>query len=143
MIAQFALTAFIGVYSGEGIWHDSASQSKPYRIQMKIEMRSNATVRLWFQHLFYEENNSVIEQAIEFTPQENGFFSMVLVGTEIHGSGYCSKDICHYTIPIPNNQIEVTYFFLPNEVRIVGSAEKNSHGNKIWWKETVMLKKIE
>lgn len=139
-MTELALIAFVGFYTGKGVWHDSVSQSKPYHVEMKIEALPNAQARLWFKHLFYEENNSVIEQSIEFTPENNGFFSISLPGTPLKGTGYCSKDICHYTIPIPENNIEVTYFFEPSHrIRIVGSAQKNSDGNRIWWEETVKL----
>lgn len=142
MTMALALAAFIGTYSGEGTWYDSSSDSKDYRVEMKIETLQDSKVRLWFKHLFYQENDSVIEQTIEFVPERNGFSSISLVGTPVTGSAYCAKDACHYSIPLPGNLVEVTYFFSESGViRIVGSAEKNVHGHRIWWEEQVQLEK--
>jgi len=134
------LVSFVGTYAGEGAWYDSASETKPYKVDMTIETLSEGKTRLWFKHLFYEENNSVIEQTIDFTPEPNGFFSISLVGTPLGGSGYCTSSTCHYTISLPDNTIEVTYIFNQSgEIKIVGSATRNAQGRRIWWEENVTL----
>ncbi len=126
----------LGTYTGEGVWHDSASISHKYAIEMRIEKLPTGNFRQWFKHTFFEEGNQVIEQTVDFLFRENGIFDLALVGTPIKGRGYCSKSACHYSIPVPNNLVEVTQFFAPDgSIRGIGSAEKNAQGNYIWWEE--------
>src|SRR5262249_19640304 len=86
------------------------------------------------KHTFFEEGNSVIEQTVEYSFTKNGIFNLSLVGTPIQGRGYCSRDACHYSLPVQQNLVEVTQFFHEDgKIRILGSAEKNAQGNYVWW----------
>ena len=140
MITETAivLAAFVGSYSGEGVWHDNAEISHKYKIEMRLEKLPNGNFRQWFKHVFFEEGNQVIEQTADYVFSKNGIFSLSLVGTPLNGRGYCSKDACHYSLPLPNNLVEVTQFFSDDgTIKNIGSAEKNAQGNYIWWEEKV------
>src|SRR5262245_52397723 len=138
METGIALALAVGNYVGEGTWHDSTNASHRYQIEMRIERLGNGNVRQWFKHIFFEEGGQVIEQTADYVFRENGIFDLLVVGAPLQGRGYCSVDACHYSLPIPNNLVEVTQFFFPGgSIKTIGSAEKNAQGNYIWWEEQV------
>jgi hypothetical protein len=136
------LALSLGTYIGQGVWHDSASTTHKYAIEMRIEKLPNGNIRQWFKHIFFEEGGQAIEQTLDTVPGKNGIFEMILVGTSIVGRGYCSSEACHYSLPVPSNLVEVTQFFAADGAikRIIGSAEKNAQGNYIWWEEQISRK---
>lgn len=139
--SAFILALAVGSYTGSGFWHDSASVTHKYNIEMRIEKLSNGSVRQWFKHVFIEEGNFVIEQTLEWVPSTNGIFDVLLKGTPIRGRGYCSDRSCHYSLPVPNNLVEGTLLFAANGAieQMIGSAEKNAQGNYIWWEEKLQI----
>jgi len=126
----------VGAYAGDGIWHDEAGESKRYRIDMRLDELADGKVQQRFKHLFFEENDDVIEQAVTFQNLANGAFTFSL--GPLTGKGYSSGDVLHYTIPVPGNSVEVTYFFgTDGRVCVVGSSQKNKFGRYIWWEENL------
>jgi hypothetical protein len=132
------LSTRAGTYAGDGIWHDEASESKRYRIDMRIDVLPDGRIQQWFKHLFFEENDTVVEQTLVFENLANGIFTFSM--GPLACRGYSSGDALHYTIPIPGNTVDVTYFFTADgKARVVGSSQKNKFGRYIWWEEHLRL----
>ncbi len=107
---------------------------------MRIEALPNGDIQQWFKHVFFEEDGHATEQTLIYSPKENGIFLLKLSGPPIGGRGYCSQDTCHYTLQVPNNQVEVTQsFYNKGKIGVVGSAEKNFQGRYIWWEEKLEI----
>lgn len=130
------LAPMLGSYKGKGIWRDDAGGTRRYTIDMSLSLSESGELRQSFRHLFYEEDDAVIEQDLTFTPKADSILAFDLPGTGIAGRGYYSPRLLHYTIPLPGNNVEVTYFFTPDgTATIAGSSEKNADGNYIMWEE--------
>jgi hypothetical protein len=142
MIAHaLILASAAGQYVGEGIWYEEGGDSKKYRIEMRIEALPNGDVQQWFKHTFFEEGGNVIEKTFNYHPIGNGIFELSVAGAPLAGKGYCSKSVCHYTLPVPNNTVEGTQIFSDNgQIIGIGSAEKNAKNRYIWWEERVVRK---
>ncbi len=125
----------LGQYVGDGTWRDDAGETKRYRVEMTIEPAEGGA-RLAFRHIFGEEPDQPdILQSFEFTIVAPSILRFEL--GDMVGRGYFADDLLHYTIPIPGNAVEVTYFFADGGIRVAGSAEKNAAGRYIMWDEVL------
>jgi len=132
------LTDFLGTYVGEGVWRDETTETRRYRVDMRLSAAPDGTIEQWFRHLFFEENDDVVEQTLVLATDAAGVVACTMPAAQLAGKGYTSGDIFHYELHLPGNAIEVTQFYAPDGgVRVVGSAERNKFGRYIWWQETL------
>lgn len=138
MTSTNSFSAFFGTYAGSGNWTDATGQSKPYRIDMKIAAGPDGSVEQWYKHVFFQEGDAVIEQALLLRPAEHGLLDFADPTGQLTGRGYFGDRAFHILMPIPGNAVEVTYTATRSgDLEIVGSSEKNSEGNFIWWQESL------
>ena len=138
-MATDPLSSRFGRYVGAGQWHDEAGESRPYRVEMRLDALDDGAVRQWFRHDFYEEG-SVTEQALRLQPRVHGVYEVSLEGTTIAGQGYAAAEAFHHVLRVPGNLVEVTHVFhADGSARVYGSAEKNQEGRFVWWEESLTV----
>jgi hypothetical protein len=125
----------LGRYEGEGVWVDETGKTKPYIIEMRIEVRPDGRFNKWFKHDFVEEGVAT-EQFVVLEPRGAGVLGISMDVAPITGRGYFTGDALHYELEIPGNRVEVSMLFNESgSVTVVGSSEKNKEGRFIWWRE--------
>ena len=129
------LAAICGRYDGEGRWVDETGETKPYKVDLRIEPIEGGRVRKWFRHDFVEEG-LVTEQAVILEPRAGGVLGVSMDGAPVTGRGYFTGEVLHYELDVPNNRVEVSLVFSQTGVvSVTGSAQKNGLGRFIWWTE--------
>jgi hypothetical protein len=129
------MAAVCGRYGGEGRWVDETGETRPYKVDLRIQPIGGGRVRTWFKHDFVEEGMAT-EQSVILEPRAGGVLGVCMDGPPITGRGYFTGDSLHYELDVPNNRVEVSILFSQTgAARVIGSSEKNAQGRFIWWTE--------
>ena len=128
------LATFVGTFIGEGLWIDSAGESKRYEVQLVI---GQETTRLLvsFTHRFVEEGNTTQGEFV-FVFLSPDIFETLLNGVVV-GNGYRFDHYLHFNIRIGEVFVETSYTRNGNTIAVRGSSTRNAEGRFIAWSEAL------
>lgn len=125
-----------GTYKGEGIWREATGDTHRYHVDFRLGIEADGRTSITFVHDFFEEETPEVRMQMDMQPTAPSLLTFDIPGLETKGWATCAADFISYSLPIPGNLVQASYFFPDeNSVVVSGSSEKNRKGHLIMWEE--------
>jgi hypothetical protein len=134
MIGTPNIEKLVGMFEGEGAWHDSAGKSMTYVVHQTNRATEDG-FEIAFKHDFAD--GTVVDARFLLTWIAPPHIFRVLVAASPIGHGYVFDGYCHYHLETGTAFVEASYRFDGDTIEVFGSSTRNAEGNYIAWKEVL------